>query len=126
MFSTLLKPILYLVLALLLISVGINVYQHIDLSAKKADIAKLDTANTNYKSEVLDLGKTITDQNLQIMNAKKIADQNDVQIKNLGDQLVVKNLADKAIIDKLSKAPAPKTCDAAKDYLKSDVGSFKL
>jgi len=123
--TTIQKYLIIALAVLLLLSIGINVIYHFDRASLKAEVTTLTNNNTLLTAQVATDKATISDQNQKITDAAATAAKNAKQILDLGKTLADQQTSDKAVIDKLSKVPAPKTCADATDYLKSNLEIYQ-
>jgi ATP-dependent helicase/DNAse subunit B len=116
---------LIIVAVILLASVGFNVYQHFSNDSLSKDLAvasaNLTTAQANNKT----LTDTIATQNKQIDAAHKISAGFQTSLDAIGDTLTKNDQKNTTLINALKNAPAPKTCDDSKKYLKDNLELYK-
>lgn len=117
--------LVYILAALLLVSVGVNVVYHFDRASLKKDNTELTASVKQLGGMVAAANATIIDQNTKILSAANAAKTTQQTINELGTKLAAQSTANTALISKMMSQPAPKTCNDAKTYLKNNIGIYQ-
>jgi peptidoglycan hydrolase CwlO-like protein len=119
------KVITYILLALLVVSVGFNVYYYFHSKSLTTDLTASTTQVGALKQQVADRDATIADQNKQIITAADKSKDFQKQMDDLGKTIDQQNKDNQSLIDKLKAQPAPKTCDASTKYMQDNLDLYK-
>lgn len=119
------KVITYLLLALLVVSVGFNVYYYFHSKSLTTELTASTVTVGALKQQLADRDATIADQNTQITDAATKSKTFQTQMDALGKTIEQQGKDNQTLIDKLKAQPAPKTCDASTKYMQDNLDLYK-
>lgn len=123
--SLLTKALAALLLILLIVSAGFNVYLAFETHSLNSQVTKLTADNKMANDNLKACKDGVAQSNIDVVAAQKAAKDKQDALDTLGKNLVIQQNKNKVLIDKMAAQPAPKTCDAAKEFLKQNVEIYK-
>lgn len=119
--SLLTKVIACIVLLILLISGGFNVYQAFEVHSLNKNVTDLKDVNDTLTTNLKNCNGSLATQNADVKQAQADASQKQTDLDSLGKTLADQQKKNLALITQLSSQQAPKTCQEAQDYLKKNL-----
>lgn len=118
------RIVAYILTALLILSGGYNLIQHIEVDHYKDQVSELKITNANLNTEISNCKGNLDKQNQAVADQGRTTKEKQDTINDLGKQLADQQKTNQALIGKLSKQQAPKTCQDAAKYLKDSLGDY--